>query len=768
MKTFFLLKFLQRTEKQTMNKPSITYFLSLFFILIIFNSTTQAQEKNTPAIYPNNHATEEVYLQTDKNIYETGENLWFKGYVLNAQTFSPSLKSKTLYVSMLQLPDKKMVWQEKYTVTSGFTNGHIYVNDTLQPGEYIIVAQTGYSVNHEEPLITSTRRIEVIKDISTLEARNKSSATTIKPTEIDFQLLPEGGHLVAGITSKVAFKAVDRNGNPVDIKGTIYNGSERILTVESRHAGMGSFFITPETTGNYYVKLEGYPQQYPLPEIQHEGYIMQMLYNKGDVLTFKVSQSAALLEGQMQVALQMQGVVYNTATFTLKNEKLIKLETGELPTGIAEVTLYNHNLQPVAERLVFVNDHKQLNITISPDKTIYKTKEKVTLKITTKDGNGKPISGHLGISVSDVIYNDTRYTGTLQSYCLISAQLKGRIYDPGYYFNQKNKNRLQALDLLLLTQGWRSYAWNNEILKNQSEKLKPFVSDTITGSIYAKKKKAETVLEKQYIMSYSVDVESENVLIPVNSKGEYTILPEDMQRYKRGHLYFKLFYGKDLLGIKKLYDPAIEKITQLITSRDITFSLPNIPKQKPTPIPEKRLKVAANVNRLKEVVITSRVKKKRRFGDKYMGQLDSIVNSTDYVCMLNVLNCRNHPINGRRPVEGEIYKSPDTDLPMPSYKFKNYTEDELMELFNITRIKCYYPTKEFYSPVYDIEMQYNEADFRNTLFWKPDVVTNENGTAEIEFYTSDVNSVFRINAEGISSNGLLGGNANEFKVDSKE
>ena len=64
--------------------------------------------------------SELIYLQTGKDIYEAGEDLWFKAYQLNVQTFGLSDKSKTLYLQMINSKDS-VVWQEKYQ--DGIANG---------------------------------------------------------------------------------------------------------------------------------------------------------------------------------------------------------------------------------------------------------------------------------------------------------------------------------------------------------------------------------------------------------------------------------------------------------------------------------------------------------------------------------------------------------------------------------------------------------------------------------------------------------------------
>jgi len=745
----------------------LIWAISLFFTISFY-----AQEvDNVPDIISSrienaskNHVPEEVYIQVSKNIYETSEDLWFKGYALNAQHHTPSVKAKTLYVSLLQLPDRKVVWEEKYAVINGFTDGHIYIQDTLQPGEYALVAQTVLSANSDDKVIKSVRKIEIIQNIVALEGRNHSPKPIIEKTDsINFQFMPEGGHLVAGIKNKVAFKVVDRIGNPVEVKGTLYEGGKPMFTIAGFHAGMGAFYIVPTPDAVYSVKLEGYPQTYILPKTEASGHVLQLLYNKSDTLTLKVAQGAGIPSQKMYIRLQVRGLVYNTAGFVLNNEKHIKILTKEIPPGIAEVTLFNSEFQPVDERLVFINENRKLHITSAIDRANYGSKEKVKLKIRVADENGNPIVAHLGVSVTDDIYLDHSDSETIASYYQLSTQIRGKISGPGYYFNPKNANREQALDLLLLTQGWRAYQWGEQNLA-QLINRQHTLSDTLTGTIYAKKQKAGDKLAQQIVMAHSGDRKSVKTLLQVDGRGKYTILPEDLQYEKRGFVYFKLLYSNNDMGIRSIADPNADRFKQQVAQNELLYPLQGTYKK--APVPQERFKVAKNVNQLKEVVLTAKVKNKRLYRDKYMGTLDSLA-VEDYVCFLNVLNCPNHTAGGRRPKEGEIYLDGATGRQLRPYHRHHYTEEELLAKFNMVRVKSYYPHKEFYNPVYDAETIDNTTDARNTLFWKPDVITDATGTAEVEFYTSDVSSKFRVMIEGVSGDGLLGSEAMEFKVEKK-
>ena len=133
----------------------------------------------------------------------------------------------------------------------------------------------------------------------------------------------------------------------------------------------------------------------------------------------------------------------------LQSELKIKIPLREFPQqGIAEFTLFDENLRPVAERLVYIHSGKKLYIKTELDKAKYETREKVILKIKVTDENGLPVTASLGVSVSDKLYQNHGDPINILAYCYLSSQLKGNIYNPAYYFDEKNEKHEQALDLL--------------------------------------------------------------------------------------------------------------------------------------------------------------------------------------------------------------------------------------------------------------------------------------------------------------------------------
>jgi hypothetical protein len=111
------------------------------------------------------------------------------------------------------------------------------------------------------------------------------------------------------------------------------------------------------------------------------------------------------------------------------------------------------------------------------------------------------------------------------------------------------------------------------------------------------------------------------------------------------------------------------------------------------------------------------------------------------------------------------YNTPGERVRLIVYWRPKYTESDLLKLNNLTRVKAYYGTREFYKPNYDKDtIDPQIPDFRNTLLWEPSVITDENGEANLSFFCSDINNDFVGRIEGVGGEGLLGTGYFKFNV----
>jgi len=740
--------------------------------------------KNTPA--------DLVYLQTSKGIYETEEDVWFKGYVLDAQTFTPSARSKTLFVQLIEDKTDKVVWEKKYEIENGFVNGHLFLENTLPEGIYTLTGYSSYSFTQMPKEFYSLKKITIVKTIN--------SKAVVNPVEKDsivhFSTFPEGGKLVSGIQSNLAFKAVNSKGFPVDISGTLFENNIPLLNFKSSHAGMGVFAFTPDNSKKYHIQLTEpkLKTNFDIGGIESNGKVLSLLRNNKEALTFKITQGNNSKTEKVYLRLQVRGIVYSIATGVLNKELVIKIPLKDVPQGIAEVTLFDENALPVAERLVFVNQEQKLTIKTEIDKSSYSTREKVTLKIKVIDQDNQAVVAHLGLSVYDDLYQNKLDSKNIQSHFLLSTQLKGNIYNPTCYFNEQNNDRNQALDLLMLTQGWRNYIWDEVNLRDLGSRLPPIVFDEIKGKVQLKNQnqKATVGSKKTGITVFAADEKKGKDFIITDSTGVFTISPNHLKIGEGSYTYLQLMNPEKSIYRMDIKDFSFKEIDRQRKIKTLFYPLEAIVEKTNTkeiaPFVGRN-----NITKLNEVVITSK-KKGQVFRDKYIGKLDSLYRANhftkDWVCAdhwgskYGNLNCQQLECHGgltKKPVEGEKYwqmlgyeklnDSPCSDFKITigtfevTYHYPDLTEDELLKMFNIAMVEGYYGKKVFYEAVYDeVSITDSFPDSRNTLFWKSDIITNEQGEASVQFFCSDINSLFVGNIEGVSGDGLLGAENFQFSV----
>ena len=98
-----------------------------------------------------------------------------------------------------------------------------------------------------------------------------------------------------------------------------------------------------------------------------------------------------------------------------------------------------------------------------------------------------------------------------------------------------------------------------------------------------------------------------------------------------------------------------------------------------------------------------------------------------------------------------------------TYYGPQYTEEELLDIYGMTKAQGYHPVREFYQPD-EMDLASPTPDFRNLLQWKPAVLTDENGVAEISFGASDVNTEFIGLVEALDGMGLVGCQSFNFRI----
>lgn len=723
-----------------------------------------------------------MYLLPSKGIYETGEDMWFKAYLFNRQTFALSDNSQTLYLQMRNTNDS-VVWNGKYPLIHGRGDGHIYIGDDWQNGDYFIEGYSRSSLSNDSSAAICPRRIYVVGQVAQMDSIISESArndSILKENGLRFfRLFPEGGRLIDGVGSLVAFKATYSDGFPEDVSGKVLEDGQDIISFSSEHDGMGKFLITPHKGRKYEVILAD-GRVYPLPTIEFDGLSLHLIRSSKTEISLLVSSTSNETR-QFSVFAQMRGIPCCSAKGIVKGKQIVRLPIDNFPyQGIAEITLVDSEGNPVAERLVYVNPTMNcLHIEVKPNRQSYHRREegKVTLKVT--DETGHSVMSELAVSIFDKAYIYQPGHENILSHCFLSTQIRGNIFNPTYYFNEQNKDRLQALDLLLLTQGWRKY-------ENKRSGINPILSDGISG-ILSIGKKQDSTNSQQLLRAFTP--QKDTCYVWTDENGLFDITPDQMN-VLRGNIYIKPLSSKKYKTKMILENPfdsinsyrqGIPRYTTLAYHRDNDND-------------ERTIINGFGTVMLDNVTVTAQ--RHSPYRDKVTGYLDSLATmaSGEWVCECHAASSRHylngykgyshHPdgcsatsYSGKRlmPKRGENYELIKyepmdgggdwvvTDIKTIKYAGPQYTEEELLKLYGMWKTQGYYPQREFYEPT-QFELASPLPDPRNTLQWKPAVLTNESGEAEVEFITSDVNTEFIGIVEAIDGNGQMGCNTFTFRV----
>ncbi len=447
------------------------YLLTLLIIGLFSPITVHAQSKNLENIssaleaYTKNHPQEKVYLHTDRSYYATGESIWFQTYLTAGPLNLPSPLSYPVYVQLID--DQEQLIDQKVVLTpNGFGSGVLDLADTLLAGEYTLVAFTNWMRNTGEEFFFR-------KDISVLTNTSIEESTKLLPNEIDIQFFPEGGYLVEGIPTRVAFKAIDENGRSVNIDGSVLDESgQEINSLNVIHSGMGFFYITPEAGKTYKAFILGTDKSFNLPEVQKTGVGMRLNSMPNDLLKLTLTaNNISQNQKNLSVLVHSKGLVTFSASIDLSGTiALLNIPTSDLPSGISHLTVFDQNNNPILERLFFV-DNTPDPISIASDKQAYKRREKVSVTIKLDDVVSDTLNGIFSMSAYDLGQTiDKEPESNIYTELLLNSDLRGNLENPAYYFNKENPDANAHLDLVMLTHGWRRFTWD-KVLDKKDEAL---------------------------------------------------------------------------------------------------------------------------------------------------------------------------------------------------------------------------------------------------------------------------------------------------------
>lgn len=816
---------------------------------------------------------EKVYLHFDNTGYYLGETIWFKAYVVVAENNQPTILSRVLYVELLA-PNGEILETKKLKIEHGQCHGEFFLKPERYGGFYEVRAYTNLMLNWEGtvfsrvfPVFDSPQKEgDYTKQTFTERPRSQQSVfkreTAEKRENINMDFFPEGGNLVAGSTSRVAFKITDNEGRSVEANGTIRNEQKEIITsFASVHNGMGYFVFTPEAKAQYTASINYNNKEYTFKIPDFSGnYTIAVDNLRPDFLFIQIQRDKNYLGEPIGISVACRGKVYifETSDMVSQNECLLKIPKSALPTGVNQITAFTSKGEIVAERLVFIDHHdQQIPITIKQDKAVYEPFEKIGLEFQLQNQVNHPISAIFSLSVTDAETSSFTTSNSMFSELLLTSDLKGYIENPDFYFESNDIQHQSALDLLMMTQGWRRYSWK-QMAGVEPFELKYYIEKgiVIDGQVLSsfREKKKENM--EITMWAYSDNGFSQKGRCITDKEGRFNFLLDDFtgewklglqtkenDKRKENRILLNRWFAPSAKSYS-VYETTLASDSPIVKNFSNEPEISQVGEAKDDSIHSNLLQEVTITEHLKKTNITTQyevgaeVDKLRDSGKSYTGNILQFLSNIDplfnyeirpvfmftppksekdpplylydpgyrkrLVENMDIILCnydeydengkplrtyfydiryKGKPatiiINNRNFNEGEvetididqikeisISQKQGIDAPYNSQggssgtliTFHTYEDNRMNgspKGIRMTTLQGYSNVREFYSPDYSHGVLPDEKDYRRTLYWNPDVNTDENGKATVSFYNNSCCRKIDISAEGITKEGII-------------
>ena len=779
-----------------------------------------AEIRNSYALFNQNNLHEKIYVHTDRSSYLCGEILWFKAYLTDAANNQPLSLSKVIYVEVLNKLHQPVL-QEKIAVSEGYGSGSVFLPFSLSSGNYELRAYTNWMKNFSAD--------NYFKKIITIINTTRNLDSTAVHESINYQLdfFPEGGNLVNGLQSEIAFKINDNKNKGIDAEGVILDQTnDTIARFKTFRFGMGHFYLTPEAGKEYTAIVtpkNGVSIKKDLPKAYNAGYVMHLADTGLNDLKISIKTAGLPQSERAEIYIIIQNnriINFAQAQDIGNGNAILIISKASLKDGISQITVFDADKKPQCERLYFKRPKNKLLVTVNADQKNYQLRSKVLMSVATTDQSQHLLPGNLSVAVYRLDSLHQSRSENIFSYLWLSSNLRGNIEDPDYYLSNENAETNESLDNLLLTQGWRKFDWD-KVSQNKTPAFKyvpEYSGHIITGRIISEATKKPVSGLLVYL-----SVPGRRVQLKGCISDSAGIVRFDMKDFfGAGQIVMQTNNGSDSIYHMEIFSPFSEDYS------NNSFPSFYVPEAESDNLQKANLRVQVeNVYHEKDLQkLATPFIDSMPFYDKpfktYM--LDNYTRFTtmeevlrEYVDEINVrrkgndfrlmtFNAPAFPLHDKQPIEQILEANPLVLLDgVPVFDINKLIAYDPLKVQKLEVVASRYywgpitadgiasfttykgslegftlnphdlimdydglqKQRVFFSPDYssDKELQSRLPDFRTLLYWSPGIITDENGAARFSFYTGDVPGKYIVDMQGISASGEAGSADFMFNVE---
>lgn len=769
-----------------------------------------------------NRTVEKAYLHFDKPYYAAGDTVFFTAYVTSGDKHTPTSISGILYADLIS-PSNIITRSIRLQVNNGVASGDFALADTILSGNYRVRAHTNYMNNFGTdyyfdqtiPVGSVSRRGSV--NYSTQTAKpdlqffaEGGNLVSNMENKVGFKAIGTNG---LGINVK---------GTIVD------NTGKEAAKFASTHLGMGTFLFRPEEGKTYKAKLSyanGTQDIIDVPKAETAGITLKVA-DTLDKLSIDIRSNKAYYDQNQnkQIYLVIYGGGRVVKVPTKLDNRVLSMDIAktQFPSGIVQATLFSASGEPLSERLSFVRNHDEIGLTLASDKSTYNKRDNVQLSIGAKDPSGTAAVGQFSVAVIDEskvpVNEDSEQT--ILNYLLLTSDLKGYIEQPNYYFMHDDATSHADLDALLLTQGYRKFNWKN--LLGAPEPAFAYKAEStlrIEGTV--KMPNGQPAAKEQIILRSDI---SSNLLTQITDENGHFKF-EGLVYMDNTNFILQLASAK---GKKANYKILLDKTTAPVApatanntpglTSDVNAPMMAYLDNSKRWLEIQSIAAAANAKQLSTVNVNDKANY-RSSSLAGPGHADQVINGDDIANAPTTVDGLNGRIRGADIINDQVYLktsqvitankmvlepmlivldgSPLSGIGLSSVAPGDIETVEILKGANAviygeagsggvivitTRLEKrshtrdmgngsiqyspsgFYKARDFYVPRYNAQAASQKPDLRSTIFWAPNIVTDKNGQAILNFTNADGAGTYRVVIEGIDTQGNIGRQVYRYKV----
>ena len=755
---------------------------------------------------------EKLLVIHDRDLYLEGDTIWLK--IINTDQFSgkPIELSSTAYVELIG-PGEKMFARQKINLTDEAGHGWIRIPENILSGNYYLRTYTSWMKNYHPSGYTYTL-ISIINPFIPLYFSQYETGKD-KRGEIDVELFPEGGRIISKIENRVVVRLSDMIADKDSLQGKIRDENDSLVTgVKFINTENGYFSFIPFETKDYYLSVtlnESLHKRVPIPQAHKGGYTMDWTENL-NLLTLNIKKHPQSPGDNQQLLLtgKAAGQVLFSVPADLDNGAAeVAIGTGQLKDGINELILTDINGNRLCSRIIHRPVRNHLYVEIDLEKERYMCRDSIQFSVNVRDLSGRAVNSDLSVSV---------YLVDTPSANEEKIPVKVDVIDPAFFTQWMNihDNGGTAIDAeildVALSAGYLVHSARNPFSDEPSSELQFYpelAGPAISGSIF--EGTSGHLADNRLVICSSLGSASEFKVFKTGEDGKFRFTVVEDQEYndlvfraldQDIHLDIKIDnaysdqYPHMTLPALHLDESRAHYIEQLSINKQVREAYKNTDER---PEPENNhdkttffygepsetvnlesfIKLPVMEEIFREIVKTVIVY--RKAGAFKLGVIDNATREIigenpmflldgvplfDHVRILEIdpALIRTIHIVDSKYFMGSLEMDGIIDIRSRQGGFEDFNLPSSTVLYKFRSYARYDNPPTVVDHIHEEETGRQLPDFRNLLYWKPDIATDIDGRAEISFDASDVPGYYRIVVTGISADGYTGTSTKEVEI----